>query len=199
MGRAQTYSACLLPAGAPGHRGSSTEPTKLDTRAVLHTNGEKAAEQTEPADTPEQSTHTAPPGLPLFPQVLCLTSPVAMETIRAAQEGTGGWVGRDDAATTRACAPGTWTRAGWGGWQGKSPSPAVGAKGAVLAQGLQLLSRGQAIWGRRPPSGLRRYHNNCHSLGSLVLCGSPALGTGFNSQISSGPCPSLLLPGRCHY
>lgn len=65
-------------------------------------------------------------------------------------------------------------RAGWGGWQGKSPSPAVGAKGAVLAQGLQLLSRGQAIWGRRPPSGLRRYHNNCHSLSSLVLWAAPA-------------------------
>ena len=99
----------------------------------------------------------------------------------------------------QACAPGTRTRAGWGGQPGKSPSPAAGAKGAVLAQGLQLPSQGQALWGRGPPSGLRRYHNNCHSLGSLVLCGSPALGTGFNSQISSGPCPSLPLPGRCHY
>ena len=99
----------------------------------------------------------------------------------------------------QACAPGTRTRAGWGGQQGKSPSPAAGAKGAVFAQGLQLPSQGQALWGRGPPSGLRRYHSNCHSLGSLVLCGSPALGTGFNSQISSGPCPSLPLPGRCHY
>ena len=147
MGVVQTYSACPLPAGARGQGGSGREPTKLDTRTILHTSGAKAAEQTEPADTPEQPTSTAPPGLPLFPQVLCLTSPVAMEMKKTIQEGTGGWVGRDDAATTRTCAPGTRTRAGWGGWQGMSPSPAAGAKGAVLAEGLRLLSWGQAMLG----------------------------------------------------
>lgn len=151
---AQAYSACPLPAGAPGQGGSGTELTKLDTRTVLHTSGEKSAEQTEPADTPEQPTSTATPGLPLFPQVLCLTSPVAMETKSTTQEGTGGWVDRDDAATTRTCAPGTRThapgtrtRAGWGGLQGMSPSPVAGAKGAVLAEGLRLMSWGQAMWG----------------------------------------------------
>ena len=147
MGVAQTYSACPLPAGASGQGSSGREPTKLDTRTILHTSGEKAAEQTEPADTPEQPRSTAPPGLPLFPQVLCLTSPVAMETKKTIQEGTGGWVGRDDAATTRTCAPGTRTRTGWGGRQGMSPSPAAGAKGAVLAEGLRLLSWGPHVEG----------------------------------------------------
>lgn len=51
----------------------------------------------------------------------------------------------------QACAPGTRTRAGWGGQPGKSPSPAAGAKGAALAQGLQLPSQGQALWGRGLP------------------------------------------------
>lgn len=45
----------------------------------------------------------------------------------------------DDAATTRACAPGTWTGQGEDGRE--SLLAQAGAKGAVLAQGLQLLSR----------------------------------------------------------
>lgn len=198
MGGAQTYSALPSSCWSPW------------TRRLPHRTHEAGHKDRPPHQWGEGNTTDgacrhpravhkhSPSCLPLFPQVLCLTSPVAMETIRAAQERTGAWVGRDDAATTRPVPLGRGPGQG-GEEQGKSPSPAAGAKGAVFAQGLQLPSQGQALWGRGPPSGLRHYHNNCHSLGSLVLCGSPALGTGFNSQISSGPCPSLPLPGRCHY
>ena len=51
----------------------------------------KGAEDREPADTPEQPTNAAPLGLACSSrlELQCLTLPVAMETIRTEQEGTG--------------------------------------------------------------------------------------------------------------
>ena len=70
----------------------------------------------EPADTPEQPTNTVLPGLASVlsgEQIQCLTTPVAMETIRTEQEGKGGWVGT----------PGTQIQAGWGMQQGRPSWP----------------------------------------------------------------------------
>lgn len=101
MGRAQTYSALPSSCWSPW------------TRRLPHRIHEAGHEDRPPHQRGEENTTDgacrhpravhkhSPSCLPLFPQVQCLTSPVAMETIRAAQEGTGAWVGRDDAATTR--------------------------------------------------------------------------------------------------
>lgn len=88
--------------------------------------GSKGASEMEPADTPEQPTNAAPLGFASVPpgkRILYLTPPVAMETIRTEQEGTGRRVGRDQAAAKKAGTLGTQTWAGWGEQQGKPSWP----------------------------------------------------------------------------
>lgn len=151
--------------------------------------GSKGAAEIAPADTPEQPTNAAPLGFASVPpgkRILYLTPPVAMETIRTEQEGTGRRVGRHEAAAKRHVPLGP--RPGQGGESSRESPPGLSAgTKCCLGPGVAAGQPGSGYMVQGLYSCIRRYHNHYNSPSSHPLHGTLVPGTGINSQTSSTP------------